>query len=91
MHYWLAFTFCQMAKKLLLDDEVYTTLQCGFVPYNRHGTLSYDWHTILMLQMAAPLSQKEYLKKYLSGADSDKKKKKKRRKDKPTQTQGYVL
>lgn len=41
--------------------------------------------------MAAPLSQKEYLKKYLSGPNSQKKKKKKRNKDKPpSQTKGYV-
>lgn len=33
-------------------------------------------------QMAAPVSQKEYLKRYLSGGDDDKKKKKKKKKDK---------
>nr|XP_027219865.1 BUD13 homolog [Penaeus vannamei] len=32
--------------------------------------------------MAAPVSQKEYLKRYLSGGDDDKKKKKKKKKDK---------
>lgn len=37
---------------------------------------------LLFWQMAAPLSQKEYLKKYLSGNDPEKKKKKKKKKDK---------
>ncbi|KAK4314546.1 hypothetical protein Pmani_014167 [Petrolisthes manimaculis] len=44
------------------------------------------------MKMAAPMSQKEYLRKYLSGSDSDKKKKKKRKKDKPpTQTPGMRI
>lgn len=41
--------------------------------------------------MSATISQKEYLKKYLSGNDLDKKKKKKKKKDKiSSHNKGFV-